>query len=122
MRRLAGSAYEPLPACSYHVTLLDGITAEGALGDQAPSGYEMNGTWRHYLRLRSSRLRRANALLGFDDPLGRSDAAHPSTRSLSKWTSASYSVGCTTAVKFTLNNRGLQGSWALAARGQAGHH
>ena len=64
--KAAGAAYAPLPSCSYHITLLDGITAEQAIGEQAPPQFQRNHAWRNYLRLRGARLKRANALLGFD--------------------------------------------------------
>jgi hypothetical protein len=73
--RIAGSSYVPLPASSYHVTLLDGITASKALGDGAdPDTLETNTAWRDYLHARAPRLVGANTLIGFngwralDDP------------------------------------------------------
>ena len=76
VRRFAGSKYVPLPASSYHVTLLDGITAEKACGkDFAPDTIAPNDAWDAYLGARSARLAGANTLVGFhdwratDDPL-----------------------------------------------------
>ena len=76
--KAAGAAYAPLPSCSYHITLLDGITAEQAIGEQAPPQFQRNHAWRNYLRLRGARLKRANALLGFDPEAAvrASSAAH----------------------------------------------
>jgi len=56
---LAGAAYAPLPANSYHVTQLDVMTASKALATAAPS----STAWSEYLHARAPRLRRACTLL-----------------------------------------------------------
>lgn len=55
----AGASYVPLPESSYHVTVLDVMTASKALGSASPDELE----WEAYLEQRKPRLRAAAGLL-----------------------------------------------------------
>ena len=65
VERLLGPTFVPLPAHSYHVTMLDIITKARALGHGASSE-----DWHAYCRLRGPRLVTAKALLGLENFAG----------------------------------------------------